>query len=89
MKITYDTNKDRLNLQKHGLSLSESSNIEWDTLYAYSDTRTDYGETRYVGYAILRERLYCVVFTDRGDTRRIISLRKANNREVKSYAANY
>jgi uncharacterized DUF497 family protein len=31
-------------------------------------------------------RLYCVVFVDRGDVRRIISLRKANRREEKRYA---
>ncbi|OYV31427.1 MAG: hypothetical protein B7Z83_11480 [Thiomonas sp. 20-64-5] len=32
--------------------------------------------------------MFCVVFTDRTDGRRIISLRKANLREVKLYAAN-
>ena len=44
-----------------------------------------------IGYAPIDDRVYCVVFVDRGDTthsvtRRIISLRKANMREVKDYA---
>ncbi len=39
-------------------------------------------------YAVMESRLYCVVFVDRGKTRRIISLRKANEREVTKYAEN-
>jgi uncharacterized DUF497 family protein len=49
------------------------------------DTRTDYGEPRQIGYGPIERRLYCVVFVDRGDTLRIISLRKANNREIDRY----
>jgi len=41
-----------------------------------------------LGYALIAERLYCVVYTDRNTNRRIISLRKANRREVKNYALN-
>jgi uncharacterized protein len=46
------------------------------------------GELRMIGYALWDERLYCVVFTDRGVNRHIISLRKANNREQVNYASN-
>lgn len=48
--------------------------------------RMDYGETRIIGLAYVGLRLHCVVFTDRGDERRVISLRKANRREVNRYA---
>lgn len=61
--------------------------IEWDTLLAKMDDRKDYGEKRMIGYAFLGDRLYCEVFTDRGNERRIISLRKANQREVKYYVS--
>jgi uncharacterized DUF497 family protein len=47
------------------------------------DTRRDYHELREIGYALIDARLYCVVFTQRGDTLHIISLRKANSREVR------
>ncbi len=39
------------------------------------DLRRDYGEVRMIGYALIKDRAFCVVFTDR-DERRIISLRK-------------
>ena len=41
-----------------------------------------------IGYALFGERLYCVVYVDREDARRIIRLRKANSREVIRYAEN-
>ena len=88
--ITYDAAKDSSNQVKHGLSLVLAAGLEWDTLLCKPDTRRDYGEPRQIGYAIAGDRLYCVVFVDRPagapTERRIISLRKANRREVKNYA---
>lgn len=49
------------------------------------DDRRDYGELREIGFAVVAQRLYVVVFVQRGDEMRIISLRKANAREVKIY----
>lgn len=89
MKIIFDSAKDEANVIKHGLSLDDAHCIEWDTLLAIEDVRHDYGEVRMIGYAFIETRLHCVVFTDRGDTRRIISLRKANRREVQNYVENY
>ena len=90
--ITYDPAKDSSNQTKHGLSLALAAGLEWDTLECKADTRRDYGEPRQIGYAIAGDLLYCVVFVDRPagapTERRIISLRKANSREVKSYEAN-
>lgn len=88
MQITFDPEKDRINQQKHGLSLVDAQNLEWSELFFWPDDRFDYGEQRFIGYAPIGQRLYCVVYVDRGDVRRIISLRKANPREVKFYAAN-
>jgi uncharacterized DUF497 family protein len=51
------------------------------------DTRRDYGEGRMIVLCAIGERLYCVVYGDREDARRIISLRKANYREVIDYAS--
>ena len=92
MNLTFDPSKDAINLEKHGLSLVMADALEWDTLECKPDTRRDYGEQRQIGYAIAGDRLYCVVFVDRPNDapteRRIISLRKANNREVKQYDTN-
>lgn len=89
MNIQFDSAKDTTNLSKHGVSLALATEIEWETLWAKPDTRKDYGENRMIGYALIGTRLYNVVFTDRDDERRIISLRKANQREVKSYVTHF
>lgn len=87
MEITFDAAKDAANIAKHGVSLALAANIEWDWLLAVPDTRRNYGEERMVGYVPLGPRVFCVVFTDRGEERRVISLRKANEREVRRYAS--
>ena len=86
MKIEFDPSKGSANRAKHGVSLQEAADIEWDTLLAKPDSRRDYGETRMIGYAYIGLRLYCVVYVDRSEARRIISLRKANSREIENYA---
>lgn len=86
MKITFDQAKNASNFEKHGVSLADAANIEWDTLWEAPDMRRDYGEVRIVGYALIKDRAFCVIFTDRDGERRIISLRKANNREKMNYA---
>ena len=89
MQFSYDEAKNKSNVQKHGVSLDEAKLLEWDLLISTHDARRDYGEVRTVGFTLIADRLYCVVFTDRNDTHHIISLRKANNREKASYVSNY
>ncbi len=88
MNVTFDLAKDAANVAKHGVALSEAVSLDWDAAYTWLDNRHDYGEHRMVGLVPLRERLFYVVFLDRGETRRIISLRKANGREVSRYVTN-
>jgi len=85
MEIEFDLAKDVINIEKHDVSLAEANHLEWDELEVWIDQRMDYGETRLIGYAPLSDRLHCVVYTDREHSRRIISLRKANRREVLNY----
>ncbi|HFD13637.1 MAG TPA: BrnT family toxin [Crenotrichaceae bacterium] len=86
MEINFDPNKNIANIEKHGISLADAENLEWELLLAVQDLRYEYDETRMIGYAPIGSRIFCVVYTNRGDVRRIISLRKANKREVKNYA---
>jgi len=85
MSIQFDPAKDASNIAKHGVSLALAAVLEWDTALIWSDTRRDYGEPRMSSLVLLGTRLYSVVFVDRADQRRIISVRKANNREKKRY----
>jgi uncharacterized DUF497 family protein len=51
----------------------------------HADTRYNYGEARYQLMGMIEHRLFVVVYTLRSDAIRIISARKANQREVKHY----
>ncbi|MBI3283414.1 MAG: BrnT family toxin [Burkholderiales bacterium] len=86
MKFTFDPAKDQSNREKHGVSLQDAGRLEWDDALIELDNRSNYGEVREVGYVPLADRLYVVIFTRRENSLRIISLRKANSREIKYYA---
>lgn len=88
MKIIFDHAKDTANQSKHGLSLSDAEKLEWEDALIWQDTRRDYGESRMIALSVIGERLYCVVYVDREDARRIISLRKANQKEFDQYEKN-
>ena len=85
-KIEFDPAKDEANVQKHGVSLAIAIELDWNTALTWFDARRTYGEPRQCALAVLGDRLYFVAFVDRGECRRIISLRKTNNREKLLYA---
>jgi len=89
MNILFDPAKDAANCAKHGVSLALANQLEWDTAVVWSDARRDYGEQRMSALALCGGRLFFVAFVERADGRRIISLRKANNREKMHYAKIY
>jgi uncharacterized protein len=88
MQIDCDPRKDKLNLADHGLSLYFAKQLIWDEAYVWVDPRYPYDELRMVGLVPEGNTLYCVAFVDRGDRRRVISLRLAERREVKKYVEN-
>lgn len=88
MKIEFDPAKDAANLTKHGVSLSMAGELNWEAALVWVDDRFEYKETRMIALAPETETLYYVAFVDRGEVRRIISLRRANRREVKHYVEN-
>ena len=88
MRIEFDAAKDAVNQAKHGVSLSLAGKLEWEASLVCADERFEYSETRMVALAPKTEILYYVAFVDRREVRRIISLRRANRREVKHYVEN-
>ncbi len=88
MRFTFDPNKDKLNLAKHAQSLSFAQQLVWDEAYVWVDPRASHDELRMIGLVPEGNTLYYVAFVDRGDVRRIISLRLAERREVKKYVEN-
>jgi uncharacterized protein len=87
VQIDFDDAKDAANREKHGISLGRAADIDWRDLKAIHDTRRNYGEDRYIAAAPINGRLHIVVFTIRPNGLRIISLRRANRREIRFYEA--
>jgi uncharacterized DUF497 family protein len=87
VKFNFDHAKDAVNRQKHGISLKRAADINWEELQAVKDSRRNYGEDRYIGAAPINGRLHIVVFAIRANALRIISLRRANRREIRLYEA--
>jgi uncharacterized DUF497 family protein len=84
-RIEFDPAKDTTNRAKHGVSLADAALLDWSVALVRVDDRSDYRETRLVALAPASDVLFFVAFVDRSDARRIISLRKANRREVDHY----
>ena len=59
--------------------------LDGEVALVWVDDRFEYNEMRMIALAPNTGVLYCVAFVDRGNVRRIISLRRANRREVKHY----
>ena len=88
MRIEFDPAKDATNRHKHGVSLAVAGELDWETALVWVDDRFEYGEVRMMALAPKTGILYYAAFVDRGNVRRIISLRQANRREVKHYVQN-
>jgi uncharacterized protein len=86
MIYEFDNSKNKSNFDKHGLYLTESHDFEWDTAVISEDVRKQYPEQRFEAIGYINVRLYVMIYCLRGDVVRVISLRKANNREEKIYA---
>ena len=86
MKISYDPAKYARNITEREIPFELAREMAWDSAVIDEDTRKDYGERRFLATGEINGRLHVLVFTPRGDTVHVISLRKANPREQRKYA---
>ena len=89
MNITYDPAKRAVPLEMRGLDMADAGTIFDGPHVTFVYDRKDYGETRYISIGHLAGRMVFVAWTQRGDTRRIISMRKANEREQTLYGPRF
>jgi len=82
----FDWAKSESNFAKHGLWLAEVEAFEWETAIVHEDTRKRYEERRFVATGYVANRLHVMVYCLRSHAVRVISLRRANQREIKRYA---
>jgi len=85
MLFTCDPNKSRANYFKHGIVLEFARFLDWANEMVWQDVRQNYNEVRMSGLVPLEGKVYAVVYFLRAESTRMISLRKANNREMKQY----
>ena len=83
--FTWDEKKRKVNLAKHGIDFSDAADIFAGPMVTVEDTREDYGEPRYVALGLLAGIVISVVYTERNDQLRIISIRKALKDETRCY----
>jgi len=86
VRITYDQAKRAKTLEQRGLAFERAVEVFKGINLTRSDDRADYGEPRFITAGWLDRRIVILVWTPRGKTRRIISMRKANDREIKALA---
>ena len=85
MRYVFDPAKDAVNRAKHGVSLALAEVLFSGPHVRMIDDRFDYGEVREIAFGLVNDRLFVCVYADRRGERRVISLRKANRREVRRY----
>jgi uncharacterized DUF497 family protein len=84
--FSFDPAKNARNVEVHGISLERSADFGWDEALNLEDTRRDYGERRFKAVGYIGSRIYVLIYTPRDRRAHVISLRKANKREVRQYA---
>jgi uncharacterized protein len=86
MHFEWDEAKNRANLRKHGFDFAWAEQMFQGPLLVRPDRREDYGEERWIGIGMIRDRVAFVAFAEPSpDTIRIISLRRADYEERKEY----
>jgi hypothetical protein len=85
VEYEWDEAKRRGNLAKHGIDFADAHQFDWDSAMRFPDVRKPYGEERWLALGKIGARLHAVIYTTRDGRTRVISLRKANNKEVVRY----
>lgn len=85
MVVYWDEEKRLANVVKHGVDFTDACRLFEGPFMTMTDNRRDYGEIRSIAFGYVENRLIAVAFTKRQDIIRIISARKANDREKKRF----
>lgn len=85
MRIEFDADKRERTLAERGLDFADAATVFTGRQITFEDVRRGYGEPRWITIGELGARMVVIVWTPRGEVRRIISMRKANEREQAVY----
>ncbi|KOR36207.1 MULTISPECIES: BrnT family toxin [Planktothricoides] len=85
MEFEWDETKRLANLRKHGIDFIDIPVVFEGDIVTVEDDRFNYGEQRFVTFGLLQGRVVAIVHTERGESTRIISARKATKYEQRIY----
>ena len=86
MRISFDPAKRAATLRNRRVDFADAAVVFEGPVFTFPDERFDYPEERYITAGTLAGRMVIVVWTPTEDGRRIISMRKANDREQTRYS---
>ena len=89
MRIEFDEAKRAATIKARGLDMARADEVFAGATLTVEDDRQDYGELRYITIGFLDGAMVVLVWTRRNDTRRIISIRRANGRERRLYGPRF
>ena len=96
MFFTWDDEKERINIRKHGIDFKAAVNVFLDeyAIFEYNSVDERTGEERWDAIGFFEAGIMFVVYVERitidgNDVIRIISARQAEKREKKRYVSNY
>lgn len=84
MDYDFDPAKDAANFEAHGLKLSDFAGFDMKPAVV-EDGRVDYGEVRFRAFGRIDGEGYCLVYTERDTGPRLISFRRAHEKEMRNY----
>ncbi|MGK6324845.1 BrnT family toxin [Sphingomonas sp. DT-51] len=85
MEISFDPEKRRRTLERRGLDFADAGMVFAGPVIEFEDVRFVYPERRFATYGLLDGRMVALVWTEAANGRRVISMRKANERERAHY----
>ena len=86
LEIEFDSEKRNRTLLERGPDFARAAEVFAGRHFAAEDARQDYSEPRFITVGKLDGRMVALVWTTRGGARRILSMRKANEREQAGHA---
>ena len=87
MDIEFDPAKRDKTWLERGLDFAQAGQVFYGRYLTMQDLRMPYSEPRFITVGVMGGRMVVLVWTQRGNARRIISMRKANDREIARYTA--
>lgn len=88
MRYTWDEKKNEANRRKHGLGFEEMDGFDWEMAVIIDRSRHEDGEQRFAAIGFLNDRLHTAIYTLRDTGIRLISLRRSNKPEERTYDEN-